>query len=309
MYEGGPKFHTKAEELLAYWNKYPIILASQSDFRKTQLESLGFLNTAKSEPIPETVETSIAYDLNQSQGIPSYYANNGHDVVRHIAGAKVHYVLDHQTVDPEAIVLAFDTAPLIWQTNAQEDGYSFEHLEKPKTSAEGKNLIKRVIRITADGCKLREKRIADMQLEFASLPADIRDSTIKELTAVLDIGTISIVSAAAGSFPNNRLKVLGFSDKISLFSQAINVMKHDDYALDILSDKVVELMRGNSNQMSGGIDYTDIAIRDLLKISELKIDVMEDTITGTEHYLGLSYQSLLILLAHAKSETSIITEN
>ena len=117
------------------------------------------------------------------------------------------------------------------------------------------------------------------------------------------------MSAAAGSFPNNRLKVLGFSDKISLFSQAINVMKHDDYALDILSDKVVELMRGNSNQMSGGIDYTDIAIRDLLKISELKIDVMEDTITGTEHYLGLSYQSLLILLAHAKSETSIITEN
>ena len=301
MYEGEQKFHTSAEELVAYWNKYPIVLASQSDFRKAQLESLGFNEVLKSEPTPETIETSYAEELNKSQGISSYYAEDGRDIVRHIAGAKVTYILEHQTIDGEAVVLTFDTAPLIWHYSAGEDTVSFEHLEKPKTIEDGKRLISRVIKMTAEGCKVREERIKKIQNQFASLPDDIKHSTITNLTAVLDIGTISIVSGAAGSFPNNREKVLGFSDEVSLFSQTIHEMRNDDYALDILSDKVAELMGDRINQISGGIDYTDMAIRDLLKISELKIEILENTITGSEHYLGLSQPSFLMLLASARS--------
>lgn len=302
MYEGGPKFHTPTEELLAYWNKHPIVLASQSDFRKAQLESLGFNEVLKSEPTPETIETNYAEELNKSQGISSYYAEDGRDIVRHIAGAKVTYILDHQTIDPQAIILAFDTAPLIWLHNLEDDDFSFEHLEKPNTVEEGKQLINRVIKMTAEGCKVREERITKLQNQFASLPSDIQHSTITNLTAVLDIGTISIVSGAAGSFPNNREQVLGFSDEVSLFSQTINEMRNDDYALDILSDKVAELMGERITKISGGIDYTDMAIRDLLKISELKIEILENTITGTGHYLGLSQPSFLMLLASARSE-------
>ena len=78
-------------------------------------------------------------------------------------------------------------------------------------------------------------------------------------------------------------------------------MKNDDYALEILGDKVAELIGDRITKISGGIDYTDMAIRDLLKLSELKIEILENTITGTEHYLGLSQPSFLMLLASARS--------
>lgn len=105
MNESGPKFRNREEEILAYWNKYPVVLASQSDYRKSQIESLGFANITKSIAIPDEIETSQASNLNQAQGIPSYYANDGRDVVRHIAGAKVQYILDHQDIESSAIVL------------------------------------------------------------------------------------------------------------------------------------------------------------------------------------------------------------
>lgn len=306
MHEGGPKFHTPTEEILAYWNKYPVVLASQSDFRKSQLESLGFSDVSKSERIPVAVEADRSKELDASQGIPSYYADDGRDIVRHIAGAKVQHILDHQTINPESIVIGFDTAPLIWHYDTEEDDFDFEHLEKPTTIEEGRRLIQWVISITAKGCRVREERIKRLQTQFASLPEDMVQSTIKNLTATLDIGTISVESAAAGSFPNNRSKVLGFSEEISLFSQTINEMKNDSYALEILGDKVAEIMGDRVTQISGGIDYTDLAIRDLLKLSELKIEILENTITGTDHYLGFSQTAFILLLAHARADEKAI---
>jgi Maf-like protein len=306
MNEGGPKFHTPTEEILAYWNKYPVVLASQSDFRKSQLESLGFSDVSKSERIPVAIEADRSKELDASQGIPSYYADDGRDIVRHIAGAKVQYILDHQTINSEAIVLGFDTAPLIWHYDAEEDDFDFEHLEKPNTTEEGRRLIQWVIAITAKGCHVREERIKRLQTQFASLPEDMAQSTIKNLTATLDIGTISVESAAAGSFPNNRSQVLGFSEEISLFSQTINEMRNDSYALEILGDKVAEIIGDRVTQISGGIDYTDSAIRDLLKLSELKIEILENTITGTDHYLGFSQTAFILLLAHARADERTI---
>jgi len=302
MFEADPHIRTKEQELIAFWCNHPVVLASQSDFRKQQLEALGFTNVTASMPIPESVETTRAEDLNASQGIPSHYATDGRDVVRHIAGSKVHHVLKHQKVDSEAIILAFDTAPLIWKFDEEKDDYVFEHLEKPKEVAEGRALITHIITVTAAGCLLRQKRIAEYQKEFAQLPPDIRDTTITNLTAVLDIGTISIASAVAGSFPTNRNRVLGFADDIPLFSHTINEMANDPQALEQLADKITELMGDRVTQISGGIDYTDNYIRDLLHIEELKLNFQEGTTVGSNHYLGLSLPNLLVLLATARAE-------
>lgn len=302
MIESGPKFHSPTEELFAYWNKHPVVLASQSDYRKSQLESLGFSDVVKSIPVPETVEADYAEELNTVQGIASYYADDGRDVVRHIAGAKVHYILEHQTVDKAAIVLAFDTAPLLWRYDASEEKMVFEHLEKPKNPEDGQKLIAHVIAVTAEGCRLRAQRLSEMEAQFAALPAEQRDETIANLSAVLDMGTIEIASAAAGSFPNNRARVLGFSEEVSLFSQAIYDMRNDAYALEILSDKVIAIMGDRVSNISGGIDYTDSNIQDLLQISELKISILKDTLTGQDHYQGLSRAAFVQLLAHARAE-------
>ncbi len=302
MPESGPKFHTPVEELLAFWHQHPVVLASQSDFRKSQLESLGFADVSKSGLIPERLETDYAAELNEIQGIASYYADDGHDIVRHIAGAKVQYVLDHEPVDPNAIVLAFDTAPLIWRHDTATDDYAFEHLEKPKNTEDGQRLIHRIITTTALGCRIREEKIARLQQQFATVPAELRDETIANLTAVLDIGTISVVSAAAGSFPQARGRVLGFAEDVSLFSEAIYSMRHDDYALEILGNKVCEIMGNRVTQISGGIDFSDGAIQDLLKLSELKVNILQGSITGTDHYLGLSKMAFVMLLAHARGE-------
>lgn len=301
MLENGPKFRNPKEELFAYWNQYPVVIASQSEYRKSQLGLKGFKEVEQSIPVPESVEDTRAQELNLSQGIPSHYASKGHDVVRHIAGAKVQYVINNQTIRSDAIVLAFDTAPLLWYYDATEEKFVFEHMEKPKTIEDGKRMIARTIAVTASGCQVREKRIIEMQSQFAALPKDIRDETIANLAATLDIGTIEIVSAAAGSFPNNRSRILGFSEEVSLFSQAIYAMRNDNYALDILSDKVIALMGDRVTKISGGIDYSDSEIRDLLQISELKINILEGTTTGTDHYEGLSEIALTILLANARA--------
>lgn len=302
MHEASPNIRTKEQELISFWSKYPVVLASQSDFRKHQLIELGFSQVTASASIPESIETTQAKDLNESQGIPSYYADDGRDVVRHIAGSKVRYVLDHQQVGPEAIILAFDTAPLIWCFDKEKDEYTFEHLEKPKGLEEGRILIQHIITKTAVGCLLRQKRIAEYQKQFADLPSDVKETTITNLTAVLDIGTISIVSAASGSFPSNRNQVLGFSDEVSLFSHTIDEMANDPQALEVLGDKIAALMSERVTQISGGIDYTDNFIRDLLNIEELKLNIQEGTTVGINHYLGLSLTSLLILLAYARGE-------
>lgn len=176
-------------------------------------------------------------------------------------------------------------------------------MEKPRTKEEGQKLISKIINETANGCRHRAQKIALWQKQFASLPEDVRNETIATLTAGLKVGTITISNAAAGSFPYNRSEIIGLCEDISIFSEAINSMKDDVHALEVLSDKIVTCMGDRICTISGGIDYSDPYIQDLLQLSEVGTSALEleKEPVGIDHYRGISKTALIKLIAQAKT--------
>jgi hypothetical protein len=299
MNEDIPQFRSYQEEVLARWTNKPIIIASQSELKKQQLSDFGFEDIATSIAIPESVEQNLAHELNEIGGIKSYLAEQGEDIARHIAGAKVRYVIEHSPVPEDATVLGFDTAPVLWSRTDEFGDDTPEHLEKPLTVEAGRKMIHDIINKTAQGCIIRRKRIASYSTQYLS-PEDAQ-MVITNFSAVLRPGTISIISAVAGSFPHNRQQIIGVANEASLYSTAIDEVCDDPYGIEVLADKVADLMGERIVKISGAIDYSDNYIADLLKLKELKIEIMEDTVVGLNHYQGFSQQSLVLLLAHAEA--------
>lgn len=302
--ESSPKHSSHENALLERWKRVPIIVVSQSKFRISQLEKIGFTNISTSASIPADVEVETAITLNNTGGIKSYYSSDGHDVTRYVAGAKVQYILDNEDVPHDAVILGFDTAPVVWKYDLETEEDSFLHLEKPQSSEELCEMILSTVMATAVGCSERKKRLEEFA-PIASLQDNVEDQemVMNNYQAFIKPGSISIVSSVAGSFPQNRT-VRGFSDEVQLFSRAIDAMRHDQQALELLSEKIFEIMRESGMSISGGIDFSDVYIQDLLKLEELKPEFQEGTTVGLDLYLGFPKKAFITLLASIETKES-----
>lgn len=297
--ENTPNHTPHIEEVLSKWKKTPIILASGSIHRKQQLEMLGFSDVTNSEYIPDEVEIRTASALNVQGGIPSFLNQTGSDIARHIAGAKVEYVLNQGNILPEAVVIGFDIAPVIWTTNMDTGKLSFEHLEKPVDHEASQLLIEKVIHTTAEGCVLREQKIKDF-LSTIGTNHTIEDKTmmVKNYSATVRTGTITIISATAGSFPGNDRQIVAVADTIHLFSHTIDSHKLNKDALTQIARAVFTEMGNTALTISGGIDYTNEKIKDILQLEEIHF-FEDDSDTDISSYQSFSERSLtqLLLLA------------
>jgi len=302
--ESSPEHSSYENALLERWKHVPIIVASQSKFRISQLEKIGFTDITTRASIPEDVEVETALALNNTGGIKSYYSSDGHDVTRYVAGAKVQYILNNENVPHDAVILGFDTAPVVWKSDLETEEDSFLHLEKPQSLEELREMILSTVMTTAVGCIERKKCLR----EFATI-ASFQDNeedqkmVMKNYQAFIKPGSISIVSSVAGSFPQNRT-VRGFSDEVQLFSNAIDDMCLDHQALELLSEKIFEIMSERGMSISGGIDFSDVYIQDLLKLEELKPEFQEGTTVDLDLYLGFPKKAFVTLLASTETKES-----
>jgi len=189
-----------------------------------------------------------------------------------------------------------------FSTNTEE--LSFEHLEKPKDLESSRILVQKIVHTTAEGCIIREQKIKQF---FNSLGIQHTDEDrlmmMQNYSATIKLGTISVISAVAGSFPASNRSVSGVADTICLFSHAIDQCKHTPIELSKLADQIFQIMGEKALKISGGIDYSDPQIKNLLSLEEIQFSE-DDTNTKDTSYQSFSERGLiqLLLLAEAESD-------
>ena len=287
------------------WMENPLVLASGSKFRLDKLAKYGFSDIRPFTDIPETVELAVSSELAAAGGAPSDYfeVHEGSDISRHVAGAKVNYALEHADVPENALVMAIDTAPIVYQRRKTGE---FRPLDQIKVTnlEDAERLIFETFRTVAEGCRVGEEKIAEHETKnIDSLPitAEEKNEMISAFAWTIDPQHIDIYSGISISFAENRDVVEGRCDHARLFSDTIYSHRNDDTAISLLAKEALDLMEDQALHISGCIDYGKREIRELLGIREDRPLLLAPT-TKEALYKGFPKYALNEILAKKAAE-------
>ena len=285
------------------WKHSPTVLASASDFRKERLEDMGFTDVSVLPNIPESVETELAETLGSSA--PDDKIINGSAFSKHIASAKVSHAIESGAVSDEALVIGFDTTAVVFTKPTEEQmmgvpqaAEKYEHIEAARAG-----ILER-FHILAAGIKHREQKLSEfrrVQEQIGGSKEEIAE-TLAFQSAGIRRGHIYVYTAAAAAFPNKHDQVPCFSEEVQLRAAAIAEAADNEQALEKLADLVIETQGEEKTlQISGGVDYADNYVRDILGLQEVrsfKTDVEDELL-----YRGFAPKALQILLRHEAENT------
>lgn len=262
-----------AEQLVKQWEQGPTILASTSTFRAQKLAEMGFTDISLATDIPENIETELAQTLNQdSESIRTHYDSDGQNHSEHIAAAKVNEVLKHEEIDPAAIVIAADTTAVIYDkaTETQFMGVpksaeKYEHIETAKA-----DMVRR-FKILAEGMQELSEKIAQfkrIQESLGGTAAEIEDALAYH-TVGIRRGAIYINTGVAIAFPQAHDQIHRFTEEVKLYASAIAETDGNEQALEKLAELIIATQGPEKTlSISGGIDYADSYVRDILDLHE-----------------------------------------
>ena len=264
---------TAAELQVEVWKRGHTILASSSEFRKERLKEFGFTDVETTTNIPETIEIELAHDMELQSGAPKTHRDSdGRHFSEHIAAAKVRHTLDTENIDSDALVVGFDTTAVVYSDTAEGQMVGIPvSAEKYETILETKKAILERFLTLYDGIKVQQKRLAgflEIQKLIGSSDEDIK-TTMEEHSAGIRFGNIYINTGVAIAFPDEHNSIHRFSEEVRLFSHAIAETEGNSQALEKLIALIIESQGEDKTlSISGGIDYADSYVRDILKIEE-----------------------------------------
>lgn len=291
------------------WKKAPIILASGSRFRLEQLEDYGFSDVSAAEPIPEQVESETASQMQASGQAPStHHDGDGRNFSEHIAAAKVSYVINNQKPDPGTLIIGFDTTPVIYEKPTQEQIMGTpSSSEKYTNLEEARQGIFAQFKTISAGCietKEKMNQFEKIQREIGGSEEDIQQ-VLNGALAGQRRGKIYVQTGVAVATPQEHDLISHFTDEVQLYSDSIAATDGNEQALEILVEQTLEQMGDRVFDISGGVDYSDSYIRDLLGIKEI---TLSEHISEEKLYQGFPTQALTAALSMRAGTFAVAAE-
>lgn len=293
--EQSPHAERPETPLIEHWKRGPTLLASGSTFRAEQLEANGFREVIPFPDIPDHFETDTTTTLNEVGSLaPTYWDKAGAEFTRAVATAKVQYARAY--TGHTGAVIAFDTAPVFM--NAKNGQY---HIPDKYASAEAlqAGIVSQLTQLAAGMRALQATTDAERaRLTAAAVPAAMQESVIATLRYSHPASIVSVQTAAALAVPELPNEVFAQADTARLHLQAVHAARDSEHALARLAEKIIETMGDRAYRITGGIDYADSYIRDLLNIHEIQ-PFETDRVTPESHYFGFNPYQIDTLLAEA----------
>jgi hypothetical protein len=257
------------------WKHAPTFLASSSAYRQRELASIGFDNVT-TIPVPDQLELELQAEIRQEQNAGM---DNGHydpfytEAPGYIAHEKVRFLLEHEHVPPEALVCGFDTMPMRFRNKLLDKKRSdpppngvwqAEHIAKPKTAEEARELITNVFLSALEGDNTYQQILAAMN--------NLSDDAVHGLEVGYLSRLIRVNTGYAVRLPHTDT-IQTDSSYVNLALDAVFECKDDYEQLELLVDEVVAMQEHNGTLLSvaGGIDYANPELRELLKIREVMV--------------------------------------
>lgn len=262
-------------EQIERWKQSPVILASRSAFRKQQLETFGFQDVTPSDSLPDELESDRAEILHQGDGAAeTHWDADGSHLSEHIAAAKVEYVLNNQTIPTKALVIGFDTTAVVYDTASAEKPMGIPRSKEKFATLEAarENILEQFARVAHGCCELHEKLTAfSEQLDQYHWSEEDTQMAMTGHVAGIRRGHIFIHTGVAVAFPaelDTEQSIHRWTEKIKLFSQALYEAREDPVAREKLVDAVMQALGEQVLDISGGIDYSNRVVQDILQLSE-----------------------------------------
>jgi len=282
------------------WKKSPVVVASGSTLRKNRLEEFGFQNVTAADSIPDALETHVASILSEHDGAPgTHWDKDGARMSEFIAAAKVDYVLKHQPVEPEAMVVGFDTTAVIYDSASLEKIMGVPRSnEKFSTWEEAQVGITEQFMSVAAGCRHLQQKRAEFEQSLSQHDWSEEDieMTLNGYTMGLRQGYIHINTGVAAAFAHEHTDtdpIQRWTQEIKLFSRSLYAARENPQAVEKLVELVMETLGEKVLQISGGVDYADSHVRDILQLTEKSL---ADATAQEEVYKGFSEAALTVLL-------------
>jgi len=288
--------HTEIERQIKEWKQSPTILASGSKFRLEQLEDYGFDDVTPAADISESVEIKAADKMKSGGALKTHFDGDGRNFSEHIAAAKVQHVIEAQAPNPDTVIIGFDTTAVLYDqpTDEQYMGVPVS-AEKYETVEAARAGILRQFLILSEGCIEHKKKIEKLKKTQEQIGGT--DEDIATALAGHELGTrrgkIYINTGVALTTPNTHDTINRFTEEIQLYSEAIAATAGNEQALEHLVDQVLEHMGDSITEISGGINYADSYIRDILQIREI---TFKDIASEENIYKGFPAQALTATL-------------
>lgn len=254
---------SEADKLIESWKLGPVILASGSTHKLSELKELG-MSHAEALSTPEEIETEI---------FERFEDNKGHvdeRVSMWLAHAKVKHVVE-QGVPEKALVCGFDT--IVIKTERGEGRKVREYLQKPESREEAKENLSSFFEHLA----LEHRRLNNGSHRFFDAARNLGQE--KLMRDMLTHGTpqalILITTGMAARLPGNGNVIHWDFAHIRLKPNAVYELSglsdedlHD--GVTNLAEQALSMMDEGEKwkKITTGIDYADPRIQALLGLEE-----------------------------------------
>lgn len=278
------------------WKTGPTILASSSSFRQDRLIEAGFTDVNLADPIPDWVEANAAALLKEQGLAPTAYDSDGKNFGEIMASAKILYVLENQVVPGDALITAFDTVPVIYDTLTETQPMGSPTTQEKFPSFESARVgILEQLKTLANGTIELKNKLAEIEAFGIAENWSTEDIEVSKMSRLigLRLGKIYILTSVAVCVPERRDLIGTHTQEVQLVSDTLFEVGENDDALEKLADLLIETQGDKTLKISGGINYADNHVRDILKLKE--VTLTPDT-ASEDIYHGFSLDALTIAL-------------
>lgn len=281
----------RALSLVESWHNGQVFLASNSSYRKKAIENLGFKNI-QALSVPDEVENKKAEDIkNNESKHGGFFDPYKTEIPLRIAHGKVDYILKHNNIPADAMVVALDTLPMFFPYNDLSKNdltttmWSAKHLSKPKDENAARSTMKEMFENILLGYK-RSKEI------LGHLSEEMNEEQQKIINSAHSMGYLPVLviinTGIAVRFPNSTEISTTSSHQNIRLNRVCAVEDGSSDTIDSIINEVIAAMEKSSlplTAVSGGIDYSNPEIRKILQVEEINFD-KETKPSGEDLYKG-----------------------
>ncbi|MFA5841323.1 MAG: Maf family protein [Candidatus Paceibacterota bacterium] len=265
----------RALSLVQSWHNGQVFLASNSSYRKKEIENLGFKNI-QALSVPDDVENKKTEDIkNNESKHGGFFDPYKTEIPLRIAHEKVDNILKHNNVPPDAMVVALDTLPMFFPYNDLSKNsltttmWSAKHLSKPKDETTARLAIKEMFENILLGYK-RSKEL------LGHLSEEMDEKQQKIVSSTLSMGYLPVLvvinTGIAIRFPNSTEISTTSSHQNIRLNRVCAIEDGSSDTIDSIINEVIIAMEKSSlplTSVSGGIDYSNPEVRKILQVEEI----------------------------------------
>lgn len=280
--------------VLEEWKRGLVVIATSSKEKQRRLEGIGMKNVT-GLPAPDSLEDEIFATF------PNHTGKADYTLAAAVADAKVQYAIEQGAAD-DALICGFDT--IAHTTRNFEEDRERRYLRKPHDREEARKELEEAFQNLLEGRK-------DL-LETERLLEGVHLS--KAAQSVHRMGTpnanLGISTGISVRLPNEG----NITHTTPVFTQltlgVIDAAAHlgENEGRELIANKIEEAIsymeaRGDMSSIAGGLDYSDPKIWEILQVSEVKPDYIDDSEIGL--YKGLPEQALISFLERLAADKSV----